>query len=76
MSLHIRCLLGEYEIYMMPGRVVNFDGTNFSILPNNHFTRRICTRCHNRCQQKIALKKSEREILCSLHCVSYSIYNL
>ncbi|WZZ61155.1 hypothetical protein YC2023_061262 [Brassica napus] len=81
-SGHFWCEICEKEenikskgIYMcsdcnvtLHSRVVNFDGTNFSILPNNHFTRRILTRCHNRCQQKIAFKKSEREILCSLHC--------
>ncbi|XP_024015637.1 uncharacterized protein LOC112089017 [Eutrema salsugineum] len=78
-TLHITCLLGDYEeMYMLPGRIKYDDEnitTNINILSNNHLTRNICSRCKYRCTKLLVYKISDREVLCSFGCLAELMYN-
>lgn len=61
--VHIKCLLGEDDMYMMPGGKIKLDEINFDILPNNRLTRNRCYECDNWCEGEIVFK-TERHIVC------------
>ncbi|XP_010466348.1 PREDICTED: uncharacterized protein LOC104746538 [Camelina sativa] len=67
--LHIKCLLGDKVMYMMPGKRIIFRQLKIDILLNNRLTRDICSQCNKRCKNKVVYKIFDREILCSFCCV-------